>query len=128
MGFLTSRRAFSQQRSAPYPYVTDRVEELTLGEQHPVTAEPTSLRSFPLARPFAPPPAPPHTRRRAEHQRESRTRTNSCVAVAGLTSAPGRQFGGRPRYVPIDGRSPASIDGIRIFGNDARNAACSRPR
>jgi hypothetical protein len=32
-------------------YVTDRVEELTRGQQHPVTAKPTSIRSFPLARP-----------------------------------------------------------------------------
>jgi hypothetical protein len=32
-------------------YVTDRVKELTKGQQHPVTAKPTSIRSFPLARP-----------------------------------------------------------------------------
>jgi hypothetical protein len=32
-------------------YVTDRVEELTRGKQHPVTAKPTSIRSYPLARP-----------------------------------------------------------------------------
>jgi uncharacterized caspase-like protein len=32
-------------------YVTDRVKELTRGQQHPVTAKPTSIRSFPLARP-----------------------------------------------------------------------------
>jgi uncharacterized caspase-like protein len=32
-------------------YVTDRVKELTGGRQHPVTAKPTSVRSFPLARP-----------------------------------------------------------------------------
>ena len=32
-------------------YVTDRVKELTGGKQHPVTAKPTSIRSFPLARP-----------------------------------------------------------------------------
>ncbi len=32
-------------------YVTDRVKELTKGRQHPVTAKPTSVRSFPLARP-----------------------------------------------------------------------------
>jgi WD40 repeat protein len=32
-------------------YVTDRVKELSGGQQHPVTAKPTSIRSFPLARP-----------------------------------------------------------------------------
>jgi WD40 repeat protein len=32
-------------------YVTDRVKELTKGRQHPVTAKPTSVRSFPLAKP-----------------------------------------------------------------------------
>ena len=32
-------------------YVTDRVKALTKGQQHPVTAKPTSIRSFPLARP-----------------------------------------------------------------------------
>jgi hypothetical protein len=32
-------------------YVTNRVKELTNGQQHPVTAKPTSIRSFPLARP-----------------------------------------------------------------------------
>jgi WD40 repeat protein len=32
-------------------YVTDRVKELTQGQQHPVTSKPTSIRSFPLARP-----------------------------------------------------------------------------
>ena len=32
-------------------YVSDRVKELTQGQQHPVTARPTSVRSFPLARP-----------------------------------------------------------------------------
>jgi WD40 repeat protein len=32
-------------------YVTDRVKELTRGQQHPVTAKPTSIRSFPLSRP-----------------------------------------------------------------------------
>jgi len=32
-------------------YVTDRVKELTDGRQHPVTQKPTSIRSFPLARP-----------------------------------------------------------------------------
>jgi WD40 repeat protein len=32
-------------------YVTERVKELTKGRQHPVTAKPTSVRSFPLARP-----------------------------------------------------------------------------
>jgi hypothetical protein len=32
-------------------YVTDRVKELTQGQQHPVTAKPTSIRSFPLAKP-----------------------------------------------------------------------------
>lgn len=32
-------------------YVTDRVKELTRGEQHPVTAKPGSIRSFPLAKP-----------------------------------------------------------------------------
>jgi WD40 repeat protein len=32
-------------------YVTDRVKELTKGRQHPVTAKPASLRSFPLAKP-----------------------------------------------------------------------------
>ena len=31
-------------------YLTDRVKELTRGQQHPVTAKPTSIRSFPLAR------------------------------------------------------------------------------
>ena len=28
-------------------YVTDRVKELSKGMQHPVTARPTSIRSFP---------------------------------------------------------------------------------
>jgi WD40 repeat protein len=32
-------------------YVTDRVKELSDGKQHPVTAKPTSVRSFPLTRP-----------------------------------------------------------------------------
>ncbi len=32
-------------------YVTDRVKELTKGQQHPVTAKPGSIRSFPLAKP-----------------------------------------------------------------------------
>lgn len=32
-------------------YITDRVKELTKGQQHPVTAKPTSIRSFPLAKP-----------------------------------------------------------------------------
>ena len=32
-------------------YVTDRVKALTKGKQHPVTAKPTSIRSFPLAKP-----------------------------------------------------------------------------
>jgi WD40 repeat protein/uncharacterized caspase-like protein len=32
-------------------YVTERVKTLTRGQQHPVTAKPTSIRSFPLARP-----------------------------------------------------------------------------
>jgi hypothetical protein len=32
-------------------YVTDRVKELTKGRLHPVTAKPTSIRSFPLAKP-----------------------------------------------------------------------------
>jgi hypothetical protein len=32
-------------------YVTDRVKELTRRQQHPVMAKPTSIRSFPLARP-----------------------------------------------------------------------------
>ena len=31
-------------------YVTDRVKELSKGMQHPVTARPTSIRSFPLTR------------------------------------------------------------------------------
>ena len=31
-------------------YISDRVKELTRGKQHPVTAKPTSIRSFPLAR------------------------------------------------------------------------------
>jgi hypothetical protein len=32
-------------------YVTDRVKELSKGQQHPVTAKPTSIRSFPLSKP-----------------------------------------------------------------------------
>jgi hypothetical protein len=32
-------------------YVTDRVKELSQGKQHPVTARPTSIRSFPLTKP-----------------------------------------------------------------------------
>jgi hypothetical protein len=32
-------------------YVTDRVKGLTKGKQHPVAERPTSVRSFPLARP-----------------------------------------------------------------------------
>src|SRR5207302_570344 len=32
-------------------YVTDRVKQLTGGRQHPVTAKPASIRSFPLAKP-----------------------------------------------------------------------------
>jgi uncharacterized caspase-like protein len=32
-------------------YVTDRVKALTKGQQHPVTAKPASIRSFPLSRP-----------------------------------------------------------------------------
>jgi hypothetical protein len=31
-------------------YVTDRVKELSQGKQHPVTARPTSIRSFPLTK------------------------------------------------------------------------------
>jgi uncharacterized caspase-like protein len=32
-------------------YVTERVKELSKGKQHPVTAKPTSIRSFPLSKP-----------------------------------------------------------------------------
>jgi uncharacterized caspase-like protein len=32
-------------------YVTDRVKEISGGLQHPVTAKPTTIRSFPLAKP-----------------------------------------------------------------------------
>ncbi|MFH1922703.1 MAG: caspase family protein [Planctomycetota bacterium] len=32
-------------------YVADRVDNLTAGKQHPVTQKPTTIRSFPLARP-----------------------------------------------------------------------------
>ncbi len=32
-------------------YVTDRVKELSKGQQHPVTVKPTTIRSFPLAKP-----------------------------------------------------------------------------
>ncbi len=32
-------------------YVTDRVKELTRGQQHPVTAKPSTIRSFPLSKP-----------------------------------------------------------------------------
>jgi uncharacterized caspase-like protein len=32
-------------------YVTERVKALTKGEQHPVTAKPASIRSFPLSKP-----------------------------------------------------------------------------
>jgi WD40 repeat protein len=32
-------------------YVTDRVKELARGQQHPVTAKPASIRSFPLSKP-----------------------------------------------------------------------------
>jgi uncharacterized caspase-like protein len=32
-------------------YVADRVEKLTRGRQHPVTQKPTTIRSFPLAKP-----------------------------------------------------------------------------
>jgi len=32
-------------------YVTDRVKELSEGRQHPVTSKPSSVRSFPLAKP-----------------------------------------------------------------------------
>jgi uncharacterized caspase-like protein len=32
-------------------YVTDRVKELSAGRQHPVTAKPASIRSFPLSKP-----------------------------------------------------------------------------
>jgi len=32
-------------------YITDRVKVLSQGKQHPVTAKPTSIRSFPLAKP-----------------------------------------------------------------------------
>jgi WD40 repeat protein len=32
-------------------YVTERVKELSEGKQHPVTAKPTSIRSFPLSKP-----------------------------------------------------------------------------
>ncbi len=32
-------------------FVTDRVKQLTNGHQHPVTQKPTTIRSFPLARP-----------------------------------------------------------------------------
>ncbi len=32
-------------------YVADRVENLTSGKQHPVTQKPTTIRSFPLAKP-----------------------------------------------------------------------------
>lgn len=36
-------------------YVTDRVKELSKGRQHPVTSQPSTLRSFPLSRPRAEP-------------------------------------------------------------------------
>lgn len=32
-------------------YVTDRVKELSKGHQHPVTAKPAGVRSFPLTKP-----------------------------------------------------------------------------
>jgi hypothetical protein len=32
-------------------YVTDRVKALSKGRQHPVTSKPSTIRSFPLARP-----------------------------------------------------------------------------
>jgi uncharacterized caspase-like protein len=32
-------------------YVTERVKELSKGQQHPVTAKPASIRSFPLSKP-----------------------------------------------------------------------------
>lgn len=32
-------------------YITDRVKELTQGRQHPTTAKPSTIRSFPLAKP-----------------------------------------------------------------------------
>jgi uncharacterized caspase-like protein len=32
-------------------YVTDRVKVLAQGKQHPVTAKPTSIRSFPMSKP-----------------------------------------------------------------------------
>ncbi len=32
-------------------YVTERVKGLTQGRQHPVTQKPTTIRSFPLAKP-----------------------------------------------------------------------------
>src|SRR5262249_34310373 len=32
-------------------YVTDRVNKLTRGRQHPVTSKPASIRSFPLSKP-----------------------------------------------------------------------------
>ena len=32
-------------------YVTDRVKELSKGKQHPVSAKPTTIRSFPLSKP-----------------------------------------------------------------------------
>jgi len=34
-------------------YVTERVKALTGGKQHPVTQKPTTIRSFPLAKPWA---------------------------------------------------------------------------
>ena len=33
--------------------VTERVKTLTGGKQHPVTEKPTTIRSFPLARPWS---------------------------------------------------------------------------
>ena len=34
-------------------YVTERVKSLTGGKQHPVTQKPTTIRSFPLAKPWS---------------------------------------------------------------------------
>lgn len=47
----TKAGAMSLNELDIYVYVTDRVNELTRGQLHPITTKPGSIRSFPFAKP-----------------------------------------------------------------------------
>jgi uncharacterized caspase-like protein len=55
---LQGRADFNQDDTVYFneldTYVSERVKELTKGRQHPVTAKPATIRSFPLSRVLVP--------------------------------------------------------------------------